>query len=62
VVLHALVLLLATYYHSFTNGKAELMRLKTCAIPALKRLMQEDGEFEARIGCTVRPCLKKTNK
>jgi hypothetical protein len=29
-------------------------------IPALQRLKQEDGEFQATLGCIVRPCLKMT--
>jgi hypothetical protein len=31
-------------------------------IPALRRLRQEVHEFEASLGSTVRPCLKKQNK
>jgi hypothetical protein len=30
-------------------------------IPALRRLRQEDPEFQVRLDCTVIPCLK-TNK
>jgi hypothetical protein len=28
-------------------------------IPALQRLRQENRELETRLGCGVRPCLKK---
>jgi hypothetical protein len=31
-------------------------------IPALQGLRQEDGELEASLGYTVRPCLKTKNK
>jgi hypothetical protein len=31
-------------------------------IPALKRLRQEDHKFEASLGYTVRPCLKRASK
>jgi hypothetical protein len=30
----------------------------TPVIPAFRHLSQEDEEFEARLGYTVRPCLK----
>lgn len=28
-------------------------------IPTIRKQRQEDGEFEARMGCTVRPFLKQ---
>jgi hypothetical protein len=31
-------------------------------IPALKRLRQEDCEFQANLDCTVKPYLKKTKQ
>jgi hypothetical protein len=31
----------------------------TPVIPALGRLRQEDGELQARLGCTGRPCVKQ---
>jgi hypothetical protein len=34
----------------------------TPVIPALGRLRQEDGEFEASLGYTVRPCPKQTKE
>lgn len=53
--------------------RMELGRWLTPAILALLRLMQEDllcvwcllrlpGECQIRLGCTVRPCVKQTNK
>lgn len=34
----------------------------TPTIPALRRLRQEDCEFEASLSSTVRPCLKRVNE
>jgi hypothetical protein len=31
-------------------------------IPVLKRLRQEECEFETSLGCTVRPCVKDKTK
>lgn len=31
------------------------------AIPRLERLRQEDGEFEANVDYTTKPCLKNNN-
>jgi hypothetical protein len=36
------------------------MSTKKKSASALRRLKQEDPEFEDNLGCTERPCLKKT--
>jgi hypothetical protein len=44
------------------QGDYDIRGKKRSANPALRRLRQEDGKFEANLGYIVRSCLKRERK
>jgi hypothetical protein len=46
----------------FTDSKFIWVWWHTPVMPALRRLKQEDHDFQASLGCIERPCVKTINK